>query len=876
MFKKILVIAAIFLAGSKTHAQNEVSLQSIRDWENISKYELSDDGNYLWYSMNSQTKGPKIILKDLQSWKEMVLPGAQQCKFLEGGKFLIYSDKVGVYVRNMLTSITAEFKGGKDLQVPLKTNNLFCYLIAGDLYVRRSNRQHGLVFKNASQFFFNSSGSQLVLLRDSILSFADLNNGLEEVIAVAKGINNINFDKAGEQIAFSCLLKDAGHLMVFDLLRHKMSVDLTNIESQPREYTQDKEVRKGLFPQDLRFSPDGNLLFFKCERNDLIKTDSNILTKGLDVWNYKDQFINPVQFYVDVNNRITFSVSIKNKDIIQLEDDSLKLYGRLGNRYVLRRKLVNEQESYWKQSELAEIKLLDLETDEETVFGQSFNQVQVSDNEKYVTWFDAFSGDLFCYDIKERSTRDLALNNEVHQNLNEGIRSSFKHAFQILCWLQRDEALIVKDKYDLWQLDPQKKRKPICLTSGYGLEKGKVFGIAEDEPNKVMSDSLLLSVTDPDTKYNGFSKIKLSKTNQIEINCWGPYYYSSPGSLGFFTGRKPTKALKASRYIVQRQSDTSMVNLFSTINFKTLVQITHLESPKNVISKCVPIQWLSPSGRQQSGLLYLPLDLDSSGKYPVIFNYYEVRSDERFLFRNPGLSATNINIPWYLSRGYLVFIPDVFPERGKTGLSALETITSAADYLPKAYNFIDKNRLGLQGHSHGGYLTNFVVTHSNMFAAAQSSAGYADFFMGYGQIGFGDLLLQNMQEIGQNNMGVPPWVSPEVYWENSALLTVDKVSTPLLIMHNKDDGAVNFIQGQTLFTALRRAGKKVWLLQYDGGGHGLAESSTHAIDFSTRQQQFFDYYLKGAAAPQWMIEGIPTKYKEFKSGLQLDSLNRTP
>jgi dipeptidyl aminopeptidase/acylaminoacyl peptidase len=119
------------------------------------------------------------------------------------------------------------------------------------------------------------------------------------------------------------------------------------------------------------------------------------------------------------------------------------------------------------------------------------------------------------------------------------------------------------------------------------------------------------------------------------------------------------------------------------------------------------------------------------------------------------------------------------------------------------------------------------------------------------------------------------WQRPDRYIEESSVLRADRVTTPLLMMHNKGDEAVPLQQGVEFFTALRRLGKKVWMLQYDKGGHGVTDPDD-AKDYTIRLTQFFDHYLKGAPAPKWMTEGVPARLKGIESGLELDASGREP
>jgi hypothetical protein len=95
------------------------------------------------------------------------------------------------------------------------------------------------------------------------------------------------------------------------------------------------------------------------------------------------------------------------------------------------------------------------------------------------------------------------------------------------------------------------------------------------------------------------------------------------------------------------------------------------------------------------------------------------------------------------------------------------------------------------------------------------------------------------------------------------------------MMNNKSDEVVPFAQGGEFFTALRRLGKKVWMLQYDGEGHSLSRGKV-AEDFHKRMMQFFDHYLKGSPAPKWMTKGLPAQLKGIENGFEIDSEVKTP
>ncbi|HEY1200078.1 MAG TPA: prolyl oligopeptidase family serine peptidase, partial [Niastella sp.] len=272
------------------------------------------------------------------------------------------------------------------------------------------------------------------------------------------------------------------------------------------------------------------------------------------------------------------------------------------------------------------------------------------------------------------------------------------------------------------------------------------------------------------------------------------------------------------------------------------------------------VSWRTLDGSISQGVLYKPENFDSSRRYPLIFDYYDKRSIELNVYRIPGYSDGEINIPWFVSNGYMVFIPDIHYKIGHVGESVLNSIISAARIL-SSRTYIDSTRMGIVGHSFGGYETNYLLTHSTIFAAAISSAGFCDLMGMYGSLWEDGSSFSEYFELRAGRMGVTPWENREAYISNSPIFNVDKVVTPVLMMNNVDDKAVPFSQGVQFFTALRRLGKKAWMLQYEDEGHSLYSLEAKA-DYTIRTTQFLDHFLKGKPAPGWMSNEQHPLWKE--------------
>jgi dipeptidyl aminopeptidase/acylaminoacyl peptidase len=282
------------------------------------------------------------------------------------------------------------------------------------------------------------------------------------------------------------------------------------------------------------------------------------------------------------------------------------------------------------------------------------------------------------------------------------------------------------------------------------------------------------------------------------------------------------------------------------------------------------------------GILYKPENFDPRKKYPIIFNYYEKLSHNLYQFISPAFTNNNINIPWFVSNGYLVFLPDIHFKIGKltgkpVGEWTYNAVVSAAEYLAKR-PYVDRNKMAIQGHSFGGMQTAYLATHTSRFKAAAEAAGATDPISEYLMLvpfmtARTPTLMEHYSkqrpiEIEHMLFGATPWERPDLYRKNSAVLNADKNSTPLLIMHNMRDNQVQWRQGVELYMALRRLRKKAWMLQYDDGAHSVSRKS--AEDYTIRLTQFFDHFLKDTPAPAWMTDGVPAKLKGVELGYELD------
>jgi dipeptidyl aminopeptidase/acylaminoacyl peptidase len=323
----------------------------------------------------------------------------------------------------------------------------------------------------------------------------------------------------------------------------------------------------------------------------------------------------------------------------------------------------------------------------------------------------------------------------------------------------------------------------------------------------------------------------------------------------------PMKATNAEEYLVTKGTYVEFPNLYAGPALTSLTKISDANPQQKDYNWATVelVKWISTDGFEQKGMLYKPENFDPSKKYPMISYFYEQLSNGLHNYVAPN-GRNVINPTHYASNGYLVFEPDIHYEVGYPGPSAMKSIVPGVQML-LGRGYVDAKHLGLQGQSWGGYQTLYMITQSQMFAAAMAGAPVVNMTSAYGGIRWGTGISRSGQyENGQSRIGGSIWESPMRYIENSPLFWLDKVTTPLFIMNNDADDAVPWYQGIETFVGMRRLGKEVYFIDYNSDVHNPA-SRANQKDIAMRMQQFFDNKLKGAPAPDWMVHGIPYRDK---------------
>jgi dipeptidyl aminopeptidase/acylaminoacyl peptidase len=388
------------------------------------------------------------------------------------------------------------------------------------------------------------------------------------------------------------------------------------------------------------------------------------------------------------------------------------------------------------------------------------------------------------------------------------------------------------------------------VTNGDGRKNQLIFryrGIDPDERVVPSGKPLLLSTTDDRTRATGYYRIATLTTTSAPDKvvmldkAFGPL----------------TKAKNADAVVFTLSRFEEFPDLWvSDTTFKDMKKVSNAnpQAANYLTGRSELIDYVNADGKKLKAILTKPENFDPSKKYPLMVYIYEELTAGLHTYGAPNV-GTSINIPRYVSNGYVVLRPDIVYETGYPGQSAEKCVMPAVQTVV-AMGFIDPKRIGIQGHSWGGYQITYLVTRTNMFAAVEAGAAVSDMISAYGGIRWGTGMSRAFQyEKTQSRIGAPPWDAPLQFIENSPIFWVKKVETPYLTIHNDDDDAVPWYQGIEWFTAMRRLGKESYMFTFNGEKHGLRDRNNMKY-WTVHMDEFFDHYLLGKPRPEWMDKGV--------------------
>ncbi|MFP4624438.1 MAG: S9 family peptidase [Gemmatimonadota bacterium] len=628
----------------------------------------------------------------------------------------------------------------------------------------------------------------------------------------------------------------------------------------------------------LAFSENGERLFFgsaprpapEPEDEEELLPEEEV---ELDVWHWQDPYIQPMQLLQAARERRrTYQavVQLDRRDrVVQLATEALPSV-QVGDEGNARFALAETSRPYRtlvgvKSPGYADLWIIDVRTGERRRIVQERQLVRahLSPGGEYVAWYDA--GDRHWHAVEADGDRPVNLTAAIPYPIWDELddHPMPPYPYGTAGWTEGDDELLVYDRFDIWAVDPDGRAEPRRITDGYGRDRELELRYVElDRDRRAIDPSapLLLSAFHVPTKQAGFYRHRVTGSAAPERLVFAPKHFG-----------RPVKAENADALLYTREDVAEFPDLWvADASFDGAVKLSEANPQQAEYNWATVelVEWLSADGIPLQGLLYKPEDFDPAKKYPMMVNFYERDSHALYQHAPPLPHRSVIRPTFYASRGYIVFIPDIVYHDGFPGESAMNSVMPGVLKLA-AEPWVDEHNVGVQGHSWGGYQIAYMVTQTDFFKAAGAGAPVANMVSAYGGIRWASGMSRQFQyEHTQSRIGGTLWEETARFIDNSPVFYLDRVETPVLIMHNDEDGAVPWEQGIELFMGLRRLDKPAWMIVYNDEVH-WPTSEAEKKDWNIRMQQFFDHFLKGAPAPKWLAEGIPATEKGEDLGLDL-------
>ena len=744
----------------------------------------------------------------------------------------------------------------------LKTRNTVSY--PGVLKYKIAKKEPSTIFSNSGKFNGFQAG----------VYYFDFKQQKERPLYRGKGTyKKLQLDETGNQAAFIADLDTtkikARPLSLFYWKNNSKDTAQLVVSSYPIDNLDSATFLSENYQP--RFSKNGKTLFYGTAPFPILQ-DTSLLKEDIvnvEVWHYKDARLHTQQkVQQEDDEKMTYlnAWNIDNKKSVALTNATALEY-ELANegdgKYVLAIDDLSAaiSASWDGYPRIQSFYLVNKNTGErKTVATNLRASPRFSPAGDYVYWYNSLDTAWYSYTVADQQIKKLTDNNKqaFYDELND--RPMLPRSYRIAGWDNKDRHIYIYDRYDIWQIDPKNPTSKKRLTKGRENKTTYRYIRLDREVRFIDTDQpLLLRYFNEADKTSGYVNLNV-KTGAVTQLVGGKNNYTS----------RVSKAKKSDALIFTKESFTEFPDLqLTNLKFENIKKISEANPQQSEYGwgTAEMVQWTDLNGQVMDGTLIKPPNFDPTKKYPMLVNFYERSSDRLYRHRAPYPGRSTINYSYYANRGYLIFNPDVSYRVGYPGESAYNAVMPGVMALIEK-GFVDKDNIGLQGHSWGGYQVAYMITRTNLFKCAESGAPVVNMFSAYGGIRWGSGLSRMFQyENTQSRIGGTIWDKPLRYLENSPIFFLDKVETPVLILHNDKDGAVPWYQGIEMFVGLRRLGKPAWMLNYNDEPHWPVKRQNR-MDFNIRMSQFFDYYLKGAAEPQWMKRGVPAVEKGILQGLE--------
>lgn len=832
-------------------------------WSTLNAEGISDQGKWVSYSLAYESNLDTLFVKSTDTEQTFAFAKGFDGQFIGDTSFAYMLPGSRFQLKNLITGKIKEVDQIQSFDLVNDGQYILLYGIANEgksrMVIINLNGDVIETIENVTSFTLSPKNDSLVYCAsDSIgasvalLQFGKKIVKTNVINSSVKLFENVVWQNEGTSVVFVGR-KVNSEVFTADTVLH---YSIGNKQLFQYDTSTEKSWPKGMvldanFTSSLGISDDGERVFFKFRKApeiDKIKNNS-----GVQIWNAADKDLYPAwNTYGKPENDPRLAVWWPKSGKFRAVGDAMHPAAILNGdqKFAL---VYNRDHNKPTFKHVADIDyyLVDLETGKKSPFlkkqSGSDNQLMMSPGGKYVLYFT--DRNWWVYSFTKQTQTNITRNTGVTFYDDSSDEPEEPDPYGIMGWTANDGSLLLYDRFDIWEFSTDNNVIAKKLTQG--REHQQIFRQAMFKywsPNVLTSKSKVIDLTNDvvlkvvsiDNNKSGY--VSLNKNLKMQSIVFEPKLISAL-----------LKAKDADYFMYLREDFNESPTLLmkkgkalSKTIFKSNPQHDHYGWGSYKL-----IEYQNSKGVWLKGALFYPFNYDPQQQYPMIVNIYEKKSRELHTYTNPSLlNGADFNRTYFTSLGYFVLLPDIVYEIGNPGFSAADCVIAATNSVLEIAP-IDKNRLGLIGHSFGGYETDFIITQTNMFAAAVAGAGVSDFTSCYFSVGLGEKNSETWRfETQQFRMGKTWFEDMDGYLKNSPLNAVSKVTTPLFSYTGENDPTVNPYQTLEFYLALRRLNKEHIMLIYPKDDH-VIQIPENQIDLTGRLSDWFGYYLKGEKKPDW-------------------------
>lgn len=857
-FLSALYIVSWFISypvSGQGNTKKQITEEDYPLWGNLHLKDISPDGKWVSYTMTYESGADTLFLKNINDQKTFQFVNYCYSRFYPHQWFACKTTK-GLELLNLKSRKATFIPDITSFEFDTHSDHLLSLSKDGILTVRKLNNGQVLFERSdIKEFKVNPVKNQFAYVQQNDLKgkvgIMEIKENLfiKEIANSHNGTSfyNLTWAESGEALAFYKESDMENSSLFFYQMQHGKLYELN-----PKEFPGfDGYNLASKRHHKLNISADLSKIFFSIEVN---KPTENNSEGQVQVWNAHDRYTYLQKKLWESPNPVYTAVWFpEEKRISKITKDELPnifLTGDKNYAVLFNPKKYEPQYAYHAP---LDFHLINLQTSTNELMLEKHSgylpYTLPSPKGYYIAYFQ--KGGWWLYDLRNKVHKNITpltgvkWENDINDSQGEA------QAYGIAGWANNDNLVFLYDQFDIWEINI---KNGISKKLTKGREKNIRFRIANADNNSF-----------PDINFDGWMGKELNPEKGILMSAQGNdarsgyYLWTSKSGLHeiIYHESRIDQILDSNGVMVWREqrydAAPKMVSISKNRKAKTIFQ-SNPHQKKYLWGKSEPISYRISSGKVLNGILYYPAGFDPSKKYPMIVSIYEKQFHNLHQYITPeNYSTVGFNVTNYTTDGYFLLFPDIEYEVGKTGISATDCVVSAVNKA-KELEYINPEKIGLIGHSFGGYETNFIITQTDIFATAISGSGVGDlvsFSLNLNWItGKPDFWRMESQ---QWRIGQSLFKNRNLYYENSPVSYAENIKTPLLSWTGQEDYQVNWNQSILWYLALRRLNKEHILLIYPKEEHALLKSENQR-DLSIKIKDWFGYYLKDEAPADWVVQ----------------------